>query len=165
MTTLHEDMQNYKNQLEKGAIQRAYRGLMAFMMGLRTRFQKMYPEHVVSGLYEGYMDMTYFAATPAALKERGLKIAIVFVHEAFRFEAWLAAVNKQVQAQYWQLFKESGWKQYPVVPTTQGADAILEHVLTEMPDFSNQEALSRQIEDGVLDFTRDIEAFLASHTI
>ena len=111
------------------------------------------------------MDMTYFAATPQSLKERGLKIAIVFVHAAFRFEAWLAAANKQVQAQYWRHFKESGWVQYPLVPTTLGADAIMAYILVEEPDFSDAEALTGRIEAGILAFTRDIEAFLASHPV
>ena len=163
MTALNEDMREYQDQLTKGAIQRAYRGLMAFMMGLRTRFQKHHPELAVSGLYEGYMDMTYFAATPTSLKARGLKIAIVFVPAAFRFEAWLAAANKQVQAQYWQLLKESGWQQYPLVATTQGADAIIEHILVAEPDFSDLKALTGWIEEGVQTFTRDIETFLANH--
>ena len=61
------------------------------MMDLRTHFKDRYPKYSVSGLYQGYLDMTYFAVVPPSFKRRGLKIAIVFNYGAFRFEAWLAA--------------------------------------------------------------------------
>ena len=164
MGSFHEAMHEYHQQLEKGAIQKAYLGLMQYMQGLRTHFQQKHPEFVVSGsLYFGYMDMTYFAIAPQALKQQGLKIAIVFLHEAFRFEVWLAGNNKQIQSKYWKLLKESGWERYRLVPTTQGADSILEHVLVEQPDFRDLDALTTRIEDATLQFTEDVVGFLAQH--
>lgn len=164
MEPFHEYITEYRKQLEKGAINKAYRGLMEYLMGLRTHFQKEYPSYFVSGsLYYGYMDMSYFAFFSGTLKERGLKVAIVFLHEAFRFEAWLAGSNKQVQKEYWKLIKDSGWDKYPLVSTTAGADSILEHVLVENPDFSDLEALTRQVETGTLSFIKDVENFLSAH--
>lgn len=164
MEAFHEFVSEYKRQLEQGAIQKAYRGLMEYVMALRTHFKNKYPEHVVSGsIYYGYMDMTYFSFNPKSLQDRGLKIAIVFVHEAFRFEVWLAGYNKQVQAEYWKLFKESGWGKYRIVPTTKGADAILEHILVDNPDFSDLEALTKQIETGTFEFIEQVESFLSAH--
>jgi hypothetical protein len=163
MEAFHEFVNEYKKQLEQGAVQRAYKGLMEYVMALRTHFKNKYPEYVVSGsIYYGYMDMTYFSFNPKSLKERSLKIAIVFVHEAFRFEVWLAGYNKQVQAKYWKLFKESGWEKYRIVPTTRGADSILEHILVGNPDFSDLDALTRQIEAGTLEFIEEVESFLLS---
>lgn len=97
------------------------------------------------------------------MKQRGLKIAIVFVHEAFRFEVWLAGYNKQVQAEYWKRFKASGWNKYHIVPTTKGVDSILEHVLAEGPDFGDLDSLTEQIERGTLVFIKDVETFLSKH--
>ena len=55
MKSFHQSMKEYKKQLEKGAIQEAYKGLMEYMMGLRTHFAKKYPDHFVSGsIYYGY---------------------------------------------------------------------------------------------------------------
>lgn len=69
MGSLPEYLQQYRKQLEKGAISKAYKGLMEYMMSLRTNFQTKYPDHFVSGsLYYGYMDMTYFAFTPQSFK-------------------------------------------------------------------------------------------------
>ena len=164
MRSLPEYMNEYRKQLEKGAIQKAYRGLMEYIMGLRTYFDSQHPDYSVSGgIYNGYMDMTYFAVIPKTLKLRRLKIAIVFLHESFRFEVWLAGNNKQVQAKYWKLFRETGWSKYRIVPTTKGVDSILEYVVADSPDFNDLGALTKQIESKTLEFISDVEGFLSQH--
>jgi hypothetical protein len=162
MESFHESMQEYKKQLKKGGIQKAYKGLMDYLMALKTHFKNKYPDHDVSGsLYFGYMDMTYFALFPKPLKNRSLKIAVVFLHEAFRFEVWLSGGNKQAQSKYWKFFKESGWDKYRLVSSTKGADSILEHTLVDDPDFDDLDALTRQIEKETLSFIKDIEDFIS----
>lgn len=162
MEFFNEDMIEFKKQLKKGAISRAYKGLMEYIMNLKTQLKNKYPDYFVSGsIYFGYMDMTYFSFFPESLKERNLKIAIVFNYETFRFEVWLAGYNKKIQTKYWKLFKESGWNKYHIVPTTQGADSILEYVLAGNPDFSDLDTLTKQIETGTMSFIEDIETFLS----
>ncbi len=154
----------YRKQLEKGDIQRAYKGLMEYILELRSYFANKYPDYFVSGsVYYGYMDMTYFSFFPESLKLKKLKVAIVFVHETFRFEVWLAGQNKQVQTKYWKLFKESGWNKYQVPSTTRGVDSIIEGVLVENPDFSDLSTLTNLIETRTLKFIEDIENFLSKH--
>jgi hypothetical protein len=165
MSSFHESIGKYKRQLEKGSIQRAYRGLMDYMMGLRSYFENKYPDYSVSGsIYFGYMDMTYFSFFPKSLKLRGLKVGIVFVHNTFRFEVWLFGYNKGVQAKYWKLLNESGWKRYKIPPTTKGVDSILEGLLVENPSFKDLDALTGQIESGTLTFIEDVERFLSKNT-
>ena len=164
MESFQECMNEYRKQLEKGAIQEAYRGLMEYIMGLRTHFMKKYPDYVVSGsIYYGYMDMTYFSVFPKSIKERKLKIAIVFLHKAFRFEAWLSGVNRQVQTRYWELIKESGWNKYQIVSPAKGVDSIIEKVLVSNPDFGDLDTLTKQIERATLEFIQDVEGFLSKH--
>jgi hypothetical protein len=164
MDSFHEYMDEYRKQLEKGAIKEAYKGLMDYFMGLRTYFKNKYPDYYVSGIiYFGYMDMTYFSFFPESLKRRKLKIAIVFIHETFRFEVWLAGYNKKVQTKYWKLIKDSNWNKYRVPSTTKGVDSIIEHVLIDNPDFSDLDALTKQIEQEALKFIEDVENFLSKH--
>lgn len=164
MGSFHDSMIEYRKQLEKGAIQKAYQGLMEYIMHLRTYFQNKYPDYFVSGsIYYGYMDMTYFSFIPPSLKERKLKPAIVFVYDTFRFEIWLAASNKQIQSKYWELIKESGWDMYHLVRSIEGYDSIIEDVLVEEPDFSDLGSLTEQIEKGTLKFIKDVESFLSEH--
>jgi len=162
MTVLQESMNDLRKMLESGALPKAYRGLMDFMQGLRNHLSQKYAGRFsVSSFYQGFMDMSYFAFTPDSLKALGLKVAIVFVFETFRFEVWLAANNKKTQEKYWNIIRESGWDKYRVVPAIQGYDSILEHVLADDPDFSDPQALSNLIEDGLFDFIQDVESFLA----
>ena len=160
----HEYIAEYKKQMEKGHISEVYRGLTGYMMDLRTYFKNRYPGFSVSGnIYQGYMDMTYFALFPEQLKSRKLKIAVVFLHETVSFEVWLAGYNRQVQAQYWKLFIESGWNEYRIPSSIKGIDSIVEYTLDGNPDFSDTEALTSQIEKGTLNFIQDIESFLSGH--
>jgi hypothetical protein len=163
MESFQEYIEEYRKQLEKGAIKKAYKGLMEYIMDLRTYFKNKYPDYFVSGsIYYGYMDMTYFSFVPKSLKQRNLKIAIVFLHDEFRFEVWLAGANKQVQQQYWKLLMESDWNKYHVVSTTKGVDSIVEYILIDSPDFRDLDTLTTQIETATLIFIKDVESFLMS---
>jgi hypothetical protein len=166
MEKFHEYVNEYKKQLQKGMIQKAYQGLMEYILKLRNHFQNKYPGYFISGsIYYGYMDMTYFSFIPESLKERKLKIAIVFVHEKFRFEVWLAGYNKQIQSKYWKLFKDNKWNKYSIVPSTQGVDAIVEHVIDDNPDFADLDLLTNQIETTSMNFIKDMEDFLSEHEL
>lgn len=114
-------------------------------------------------VYYGYMDMTYFSFFPKTLKRRKLKIAIVFLHDAFRFEVWLAGYNKKVQTKYWKLFTENNWKKYHIASTTRGVDFIIDYILIGNPDFSDLDTLTKQIERGTLKFIEDVENFLSKY--
>jgi len=161
--SLQKNMQVFRKQLQEGTIQQAYRGLMESIMDLKTYLKKKYPDYSISNnLYVGYIDMTYFSFTPPSLKERNLKVALVFNYAAFGFEVWLGGYNKQVQEAYWKLFKESGWHKYHLVSTIEGMDSILEHVLVGDPDFGDLDALTKQIEMGEMRFIADIEDFLST---
>jgi hypothetical protein len=109
------------------------------------------------------MDMTFFSFFPKSIKQRSLKIAIVFLHDSFRFEVWLAGINKQVQQKYWKLIKESDWNKYHLVPTTKGFDSIVEYILVDDPDFSDLDKLTKQIERETMTFIKDVEIFLSKH--
>jgi hypothetical protein len=162
MKSLQENMIEFRKQLRIGAVQKAYLGLMQYMMNLKNHFTNQYPDFSVPGsIYYGYMDMTYFSVVPASLKERELKIAIVFVYDTFRFEVWLSGRNQQVMAKYWKIIRERGWDKYKLAPQGKWADSILENVLVENPDFSDIKALTRQIEQGTLKFINDVERFLS----
>ena len=107
--------------------------------------------------------MTYFSFFPKSLKLRKLKIAIVFIHDTFRFEVWLAGYNKQIQTKYWRLIKESDWNKYRIPLTTKDVDYIIEYILVDNPDFSDLDMLTKQIEKGALKFIKDVENFLSTY--
>jgi hypothetical protein len=162
MESFHEYINEYRKQMEKGIISKAYKGLMEYILNLKTYLKNKYPDYFVSGsIYFGYMDMTYFSFYPKSLGDKKLKIAVVFIHESMRFEAWLAGYNKQVQSEYWKMIKESNWNKYHLVSTTKGADSILEHILVNNPDFLDLDELTKQIEEETMIFIRDVDSFLS----
>ncbi len=156
--SLNEYIKEYKTQLEKGDIKEAYKGLMEYIMDLRTYFNNKYPDYFVSGsIYQGYMDMTYFSFIPESLKSKKLRNAIVFCYDTFRFEVWLVGYNKQIQTKYRKLFKESNWNKYHIPSRTKGVDYIMDYILVDNPDFSDLDALTKQIEEGTLKFINDVK--------
>jgi len=161
MHSVQEDLEEFRRQIRKGSVQRAYAALLSYMLGLRTHFRNSHPDYGVSGLYQGYLDMTYFALFPPHLKPRDLKIAIVFNYAAFRFEAWLAGSNRQVQRRYWELFRDSRWPDYRVVAPAPGVDAIVECNLAEDFDFGDLDGLTARIEEKTVEFVDAIERFLS----
>ncbi len=163
MLSIQKDMEYFKNQLKEGSVQRAYRALISFMMGLRTHFSNKVGESSVSTLYQGYMDMTYFAIFPESLKNIGLKVAIVFNYEAFRFEAWLAARNRSIQRKYWQILKEGHWDEYRLVAPGEGIDSIIECDLADAFDIGEPDGLAVKIEGAIASCVDDIEGFLSVH--
>ena len=164
MESFHEYIIEYRKQMEKGVISKAYKWLMEYILNLMTYLKNKYPDYFVSGsIYFGYMDMTYFSFYPKSLGDKKLKIAIVFIHESMRFEAWLAGYNKQVQSKYWKMIKESNWNKYHIVSTTKGADSILEHILVDNPDFRDLDELTKQIEKETMKFIKDVDSFLSKH--
>ena len=56
MSTLQQNLAEYRDMLKKGTIQAAYLGLMQYLMSLRTHFQNQHPELAVSGFYQGNME-------------------------------------------------------------------------------------------------------------
>jgi hypothetical protein len=160
MENLQMYMDEYRLHLEKGWIQKAYLGLQEYISSLRTLFQKKHLAFDVPGnIYQGYMDMTYFSIIPPALKQRKLKIAVVFLYDPFKFDIWLSGYNRQVQAHYWKLLR--GMNLQPnLVEDPVKADAILQHTLVVEPDFADLEGLTRQIESGTPSFISHVEKLI-----
>jgi hypothetical protein len=160
----HKYISEYRKHVAKGAVKKAYQGLMGYFEDLRLHLEKKYPDYFLSGsVRQGQMDYTYFYFFPKTLKQRGLKIVILFIHDSFTFEVWLAGYNKNVQAEYLKLFREYGWNKHHLASSTKGVDYIADSVLVGNPDFSDLEALTGQLESGTLKFIKDIEDFLSEH--
>jgi len=160
MDSLGDLVREYTNQLNKGYIQAAYRGIMSFMSDLRTDLSSKYPDYLTGSLYFGYMDMTYFAFSPVAFRDQRLKIAIVYLHKESKFEVWLGAINRKVQAEYIEFFRLKNIGRYKLSQVSTGVDSILESTLTHQPNFDNPEELKKEIEEKAIEFSKNITLML-----
>ena len=161
MDSLNNHVREYTVQLSKGQIQKAYKGIMTFMSGLSTYLETMHPDYSASSLYFGYMDMTYFAFTPSDLKNKKLKIAIVYLHEQGRFEVWLGGSNRKIQAEYIKLLSGKNLGKYKLSQALPGVDSIIESTLAEQPDFDHPEELKTHIERKTIEFINDITSIFS----
>jgi hypothetical protein len=160
MGSLNDHIREYRLQLKEGRIQTAYKGIMTFMSGLKSHLEKDYPDYSTSGLYFGYMDMTYFAFTPDFLKEKRLKIALVYLHEQGKFEAWLGGTNRKIQAEYINRLSQINLGEYQLSRVHPGVDSIIESVIVEQPNFDQPQALRDQIEEKTIIFINDMRSIL-----
>ena len=145
MKTLNELIEGYTNHLKQGEIQTAYKGILEFLGKLRAAFIKHYPDYDVSSIYQGYMDMSYFSLSTKSLKDKGLKIAIVYLHEKGAFEVWLSARNREISKGYDSVFRGKMGDGINIFHDENNQDAIIECTLTSSPDFEEQELLQDMI--------------------
>lgn len=161
MGSINDDIKEYNIQLNKGHIQRAYKSIMTFMSDLRAYLENRHPDYSASALYFGYMDMTYFAFTPPELRDMKLKIAVVFLHEECRFEAWLAGSNRKIQGEYIELLRKKDIGEYTLSSVSPGVDSIIESVIVKQPDYDRPDELKKIIENKIMKFTEDIKSILS----
>ena len=162
MEKLNSLVKEYTIQVGKGDIRKAYKGILKFMSDLGAFLKQRHPDCAVSAFYPGYMDMSYFAFTPPELKDKKLKIALVYLHGEGRFEAWLSGSNRNVQAEYIRLLRRRDIGRHRLSKPAAGVDSIIEHILLEQPDFDHPLELREQLENGLMLFIRDITIMLGA---
>lgn len=152
-TPLKHPIEQYTAHLKSGHLAKGYQALMAYLMQLRTHCIHQYgTEYIVGSFHQGYMDMSYFPITPKSLKQKKLKIGLMFNHEKVRFETWLNGQNKSVQQEYWEALQGRADISYPLAPSA--SEAVIQHVLVEEPDFSQLNTLTEKIEAEMHQFMR-----------
>lgn len=161
MDKLNDQVARYHEELKKGYLQKAYRGIMEFMSGTRTYLSESHADMTTGALYQGFMDMTFFTMTPETLKARKLKVAIVYLHDNNSFEAWLSGTNRQVQSDYLKSLKGTDLSGYELSEAAPGVDSIISLTIAEGPDFNDAEALKKLIEAETMRFITDMERLVS----
>lgn len=126
------------------------------MSELKSALERKYPDYTSSALYFGYMDMTYFAITPPPLKDKKLKIALVYLHTENRFEYWLAAANRMIQADIIKTLSGKDLLDYRLSTAAPGVDSIIETIIVDHPDFDDADFLMGMLDKGLADFSKDM---------
>lgn len=160
MKTLNQIIDEYTYHLQQGEIQTAYKGILDFIGKLRADLIKKYPYYAIGSLYQGYMDMTYFSLSTELLKDKGLKIAIVYLHTKGAFEVWLSARNREISRRYEFVLNSNISDNITVFHDDNNQDAIIECTLTSTPDFEEQASLIEIIEQGIDKFVIALNTLL-----
>lgn len=152
MKTLNQLINDYTCLLQQRNIQVAYKGILNYVGKLRSGFINKYPDYEVGNIYQGYMDMSYFSLSTKPLKDKGLKIAIVYLHEKGTFEVWFSARNRQIIKRYKSILENKTKDNISVFHDDSNEDAVIEYTLTSTPDFDNPDLLTEIIEKGTEKF-------------
>lgn len=137
----------YKELLKNGDMQVAYAELVKYVQKLKTTFSKdLGDAYSFGNVFQGYMDYTYFYLSNDFLKDKKLKLALVFNHNHVRFEAWLLGQTKDVQEKYWKLLKSTKWINGSEMPQY----SIFEVTLVDNPDFNDLDALTENIKNKLI---------------
>jgi hypothetical protein len=143
----------YKESLKNGDVQVAYAKLVKYVQKLKTAFSKDLGEtYSVGNVFQGYMDYTYFYLSNDFLKDKKLKLGLVFNHNHVRFEAWLLGQTKDVQENYWKLLKNTKWINGSEMPQY----SIFEVILVDNPDFDDLDTLTESIKNKLVSVAEDI---------
>jgi hypothetical protein len=143
----------YKETLKKGDVQVAYTELVKYVQKLKTVFSKdLSDTYSVGSVFQGYMDYTYFYLSNDFLKDKKLKLGLVFNHNHARFEAWLLGQTKDIQENYWKLLKNTKWINGSEMPQY----SIFEVVLVDNPDFDDLDTLTDSIKNKFVSVAEDI---------
>ncbi|MEA4859738.1 MAG: methyltransferase domain-containing protein [Sphaerochaeta sp.] len=132
---------NLYTQACKAPLSEAYKLILKTLTLCGRELQKHLPESEVSGIYPGYLDMSYIALIPPNLKKRQLKLALVYVHEKGAFELWLAGRNRSIQAQVREELRGKLPSPYMLVEEAKGEDAIVQLRLGPLTDFTDMNLL------------------------
>ena len=156
MRSLNQLISQYTHLVRQHELQLAYRGILEYLGKLRATFLKNCPQFDVSNLYQGYMDMSYFSLSTKSLKDKSLKIAIVYLHEKGDFEVWLSARNRDIAKSYASILEDVLSSDANVFHDVNNPDAIVEYSLVKTPDFENPSMLIDTIDQGVDKFVTTI---------
>lgn len=135
----------YKELLQKTNLRECYQEFIKLFRYIRVSLEKSMPEYKFQGnIVENGMDYSYFSFTNHQLKEKGLKIAVIFVHRDFQFEVWLSGFSRKYQSKYYDLLKE---RNIPFELTDNPAqkDYILRTTLDGTVDLSDGSLLIKEI--------------------
>jgi len=161
MNPVEAALDEFKNTLSKGNIQKAYKHIFSIFNELAILVKKNSEKGInVGSIYHGYLDMSYLPITTNVLKENGLKTAVVFDYDKFCFEVWLCGMNKKIQKNIWEKIKEKKWNKYELPESIENEDSIVRKRMTEIKNYANEKETAKIIWTNLKKFVDDSESFL-----
>ena len=138
-------LSEYKKLLQTTNLRKGYQEFIKLFRYIRAALEKSMPEYKFQGnIVENGMDYSYFLFTNKNLKEKGLKMAVVFVHSNFQFEVWLSGYNRNYQSKYYDWLKGKNIP-FELTDNPTRKDYILRVALEESVDLSDGNLLIKEI--------------------
>ncbi|MDO9522503.1 MAG: hypothetical protein Q7J08_02185 [Methanocorpusculum sp.] len=143
-------LMTYKKLIQTTELERSYQEFLRLFRFLRVELEKELGDYRFQGnIIENGMDYSYFQFTNDALKKKGLKIAVTFVHRNFQFEVWLSGFNRKIQCNYYELLKDTR-QPFSLTEDPKRSDYILRIPLDQNLDLSDGKRVLSEIKDASL---------------
>ncbi|MCI5774389.1 MAG: hypothetical protein MR210_07505 [Erysipelotrichaceae bacterium] len=143
-----KDILQFKELLQTTTLQQGYQKLQTLLNQLKIDVAKKYPTFKVQNtVMENKMDYAYFQLQDQALKDHGLKLAIIFDYQRFSMKVWISGANRQVQTHYHQFLLAQKDQSLVLSNDPKRQDFIVSYDLN----------ISGTYEDILLDITRVID--------
>ncbi|PIE75338.1 MAG: hypothetical protein CSA18_00550 [Deltaproteobacteria bacterium] len=160
MLSLNECLKDFEEELKKGKIQKAYKGIFDFLIKIKNSLLETNPDYYSPGrIYHGYLDISYFPVATDLLNKHQLRTAVVFDYELFQLEVWFSGRNRFILKNYWELFKKKEWEKYPLLEGVDKSYSIMKHILRTKIDLERQEEIL-QIRFMIQSLIKDVEELL-----
>lgn len=149
----------YKTLLETTELQEGYQEFIRLFRYLRIELEKELDDFSFSSrIVENRMDFAYFQLLSDELKEKGLKVQIVFVHKEYQFEVWISGYNRKIQCDYYNHLKDQKIK-YSLNHNPNRVDYIIKSKLPKDIDLSNCSTLTQKLKseaNEIVTFAKNI---------
>lgn len=150
----------YKNLLETTNIQECYQHVIKFINYLYLKLKNELNMYSFSSkVIENKMNFSYFQLTNQKLKELGLKIQVIFMHETCRFEIWLSGYNRKIQNKYYKIFNTIEFP-FQLCINPNKDDYIIKLLINENLTVANIEKVIFEIKDRIKKIDLMVETLL-----
>lgn len=144
-------LEKYKTLLQNTELQLCYQEFIKLFRFLRIELEKEMPDYSFSGnIVENNMDFAYFQITSEELKQKGIKIQIVFVYKDFNFEVWASGYNRKIQCDYYEKLRNKSLK-YILNHNPNRVDYILKNVVNKKAELHSVNIILSEIKSVALE--------------
>lgn len=99
-------LRDYQHLLQTTNLQKCSREFHSLFRSVRNELEKAMPDYQFQkDITEKCLEYSYFQFTNPVLKDKGLKIVVLFVHQSFQFEVLLSGYNREVQSRVYETIK------------------------------------------------------------
>ncbi len=151
-------IKEYQNIIQTTNLQKCYQEFIKFFRYLKIYLEKAMTDYKFTGnIVENNMDYSYFQFSNEELKNKGLKIVVVFVHKSCNYEVWLSGLNREIQVKYYNMLK-GNYGKYTLTTNPNGLDYILKNILINNSDYNDIDKLLIQIKSKIVNFITDVKS-------
>lgn len=151
----------YKKLMQTTNIQESYQEIIKFIKHIRANLVIQMDDYDFSSkVVENQMDFSYFQATKKALKEKGLKIQVVFIHKSCLFEVWMSGYNRAIQCKYNEMLATVKCP-YERCENPEKNDFIVKIPVKKSIGLDQTESMIEEMEYDI----RELETFFEDHKI